>query len=136
MKIEKKTIFHWIKDTFLLLLGNAMLGFLVAAFVIPHNILVGGSTAIGIILSAVLPLSAATIVLIFNLLMLLLGAITLGKKFFVATVASSVLSSNFAKVSNSFNLPSKAKTKSLTLVVRAYLLIYWLIACSIETIPE
>jgi uncharacterized membrane-anchored protein YitT (DUF2179 family) len=65
--------------------------FLVAAFVIPHNIIMGGATGIGIVLDPLLPLDTPTIVLIFNILMLLLGLIVLGKKFFLATVTSSLL---------------------------------------------
>ncbi len=81
----------WAKEIGILLIGNAAVAFLVAAFVIPHHILMGGATGIGIVLATVLPLDTATIVLIFNLLMLLLGLIVLGKKFFLATVASSFL---------------------------------------------
>ena len=35
--------------------GNAVLAFCVAAFIIPHNILIGGTTGIGIVLSHVFP---------------------------------------------------------------------------------
>ena len=35
--------------------GNAILAFLVAAFIIPHDIVMGGTTGIGIILSRILP---------------------------------------------------------------------------------
>ena len=33
-----------------MLVGNALLAFLVAAFIIPHNIIMGGTTGIGILL--------------------------------------------------------------------------------------
>ncbi len=74
-----------------LLVGNAVLAFLVAAFIIPHNILMGGSTGIGILLNKFLPLETSTMVLILNIILLIIGFIILGKKFFVTTVVSSIL---------------------------------------------
>lgn len=71
--------------------GNALLAFLVAAFVIPHGIIMGGTTGIAIILSRFFPADTALAVLVLNLAMLALGAAVLGKKFFWSTVFSSVL---------------------------------------------
>jgi len=71
--------------------GNAVLAFLVAAFVIPHDIIMGGTTGIGIVLAGVLPIETAWVVLILNLILLVLGLVFLGKKLFLTTVASSVL---------------------------------------------
>ena len=91
MKSHRNKLLHSIKYTLILLLGNLLLAFLVNTFVLPSNIIMGGATGIGVVLSKVLPLDTATIVLIFNILMLLLGAAILGKKFLVTTVASSLL---------------------------------------------
>ena len=78
--------------TLCMLAGNALLAFLVAAFIIPHDIIMGGTTGIGIVLSRVLPgLDVSLLILILNLLLLLLGLVVLGKKFFLTTVSSSVL---------------------------------------------
>ena len=74
-----------------LLAGNALLAFCVAAFVIPHNILMGGATGIGIVTGRALRIDPAAVVLVFNLLMLALGRVTLGHKFLLSTVASSLL---------------------------------------------
>ena len=74
-----------------LVLGNGLLAFLVAGFVIPHNIITGGATGIAIVLSRMLPVDTATVVLVFNILMLILGWGVLGRKFFLSTVASSLL---------------------------------------------
>ncbi len=91
MKLNSKKIWRWIKEIGILLIGNAGVAFLVAAFVIPHDIIMGGATGIGIVLDPLLPLDTPTIVLIFNILMLLLGLAVLGRKFFIATIASSLL---------------------------------------------
>ena len=72
--------------------GNALLAFLVAAFIIPHDIIMGGTTGIGIVLNKTFPeLDISIFVLIMNVLLLLLGLLTLGKKFALTTVASSFL---------------------------------------------
>lgn len=74
-----------------ILAGNALLAFLVAAFVIPHGIIMGGTTGIAITLNRFFAWDTSGTVLVLNLVMLGLGAVVLGKKFFLTTVASSVL---------------------------------------------
>lgn len=72
--------------------GNALLAFLVAAFIIPHDIIMGGTTGIGIVLHKAIPgMDVSTFVLILNVILLIIGLFTLGKKFAVTTVASSFL---------------------------------------------
>ena len=72
--------------------GNAILAFLVAAFIIPHGILMGGTTGIGIVLSHVFPqLDVSILILVLNVILLLLGWWLLGRKFAATTVASSLL---------------------------------------------
>ena len=71
--------------------GNALLAFLVAAFVKPHGIMAAGMTGISLALTRLFPVDVAFVVLLLNLLMLLLSLIFLGKKFFLTTVASSLL---------------------------------------------
>jgi uncharacterized membrane-anchored protein YitT (DUF2179 family) len=74
------------------LTGNALLAFLVAAFIIPHDIIMGGTTGIGIVLHKAIPqMDVSLFVLILNGILLLIGLFTLGKKFAVTTVASSFL---------------------------------------------
>ena len=72
--------------------GNALLAFLVAAFIIPHDIIMGGTTGIGIVLHKAIPgMDVSAFVLILNVILLIIGMFTLGKKFAVTTVASSFL---------------------------------------------
>ena len=91
MRISKKSFFNPLKTAFCILLGNATLAFLVSAFVIPHGIIMGGTTGIGIMLSKILPFEPALFVLGLNLILLLLGLLILGKKLFLTTVVSSIL---------------------------------------------
>lgn len=72
--------------------GNVLMAFLVAAFIIPHDIIMGGTTGIGIVLHKTIPnMDVSLFVLIMNVALLILGLLTLGKQFAVTTVASSVL---------------------------------------------
>lgn len=89
--MNKKKIIQILKNSLVLLTGNLLLAFLVNTFVLPSNIIMGGATGIGVVLSKFLPMDTATIVLIFNVIVLILGAAVLGKKFFISTVASSLL---------------------------------------------
>ena len=78
--------------TVCMLAGNALLAFLVAAFVIPHNIIIGGTTGIGIVLYKLFPgLDVSLFILILNILLLLMGLAILGKKFAATTVASTFI---------------------------------------------
>lgn len=74
-----------------ILCGNALLAFVVAAFVIPHDIIMGGTTGIGIVLGRLLPVDTAAIVLVLNGLLLVFGGVVLGRKLVTTTVASSLL---------------------------------------------
>ena len=91
MKNKWDRIRKSLRAAFFILAGNALLAFLVAAFVIPHGIIMGGTTGIGIVLDGILPIETALIVLILNVVLLFAGLFVLGRKFFLTTVVSSVL---------------------------------------------
>ena len=73
------------------LVGNIVLAFTVAAFMVPHGIIMGGATGIGLTISHYLPVQLSLIILIVNACLFLLGAVTLGKKFVITTIASTFL---------------------------------------------
>ncbi len=74
-----------------ILAGNMLLGFAVAAFILPSGVIMGGATGVGIVLGKVIPLDTAEIVLGVNLMALALGWAVLGWRFVLATIASSLL---------------------------------------------
>ena len=86
-----RSLRKWLETCTGILLGNLLLGFAVAAFILPHGMIVGGATGAGLILTRFIPLDTATAVLILNLLALALGWAVLGRKFVMTTVASSLL---------------------------------------------
>lgn len=118
MRINREKVIKEIKNAAILVVGNLILAFLVAAFIIPHNIIMGGATGIGVVLSGIFPLDTATIVLIFNILMLILGGIVLGKKFLLTTVTSSFLYPIFLSVMQ--KIPNIASVTSNTLVATIF----------------
>ena len=74
-----------------ILAGNMLLGFAVAAFILPSGVIMGGATGVGIVLGKVIPLDTAGIVLGVNLMAVALGWAVLAWRFVLATVASSLL---------------------------------------------
>ena len=91
MSKVKKTAKESAKTVIYIILGNAILAFLVAAFIIPHNIIMGGTTGIAIVLSKFFHFDTAVFVFILNAILLILGLIIIGKKLFFTSVASTIL---------------------------------------------
>lgn len=73
------------------LAGNIILAFTVAAFIVPHGIIMGGATGIGLTIGHYFPVNLSVAILAVNGLLFLLGACTLGKKFIVTTIVSTFL---------------------------------------------
>lgn len=75
-----------------ILAGNALLALTVAAFMIPHDILMGGTSGIGITVSRFWPeMDVAVVILVLNIVLLVTGGLILGWKFAATTIASSIL---------------------------------------------
>ncbi|MEG0275581.1 MAG: YitT family protein [Coprobacillus sp.] len=79
------------RDTILVVIGNAILAFGVASFAVPANLIIGGASGLSLIICQVIPLDLATMVFVINMFMLVLGFFVLGKKFAAGTVVSSFL---------------------------------------------
>lgn len=80
-----------VKDFIYILLGNAILCFAVAYFIIPNNVLTGGLAGIAIILKPFVSIETSTLINILVVALFLLGLIFLGKKFAMTTLLSSIL---------------------------------------------
>ena len=86
-KAVRGALWTWAK----ILAANAVVAFLVAAFISPHGIIMAGTTGIGLALNRFFSIDTALAVLVLNIMMLFLGLAALGKKFFLTTVASSLV---------------------------------------------
>jgi len=73
------------------IIGNAVIAFSVAAFVVPHGILMGGSTGIGLAITHYADLELSLVIFAINVTLFLIGTVTLGKKFAVTTIASTII---------------------------------------------
>ena len=91
MKQTKKNLTENLKTALFVVLGNALLAFLVAAFIIPHNIIMGGTTGIAIVVNKFFGVDTAMLVFILNTILLVLGLIVIGRKLFFTSIASTFL---------------------------------------------
>ena len=77
------------KDILIILLGNTILALAVVLFIVPGNLITGGTTGIALFLNHYLHLPISVFTFIFNLLMFICGGIILGKKFALTTLLST-----------------------------------------------
>ena len=73
----------------MILLGNTVYALAIVMFILPNDMITGGTTGLGIAIHHYFGLPIHTFVLIFNTLMLLLGAAVLGMKFALTTLVST-----------------------------------------------
>ncbi|MCF2681843.1 YitT family protein [Faecalicatena contorta] len=92
---------NWKKSIFTIagvLLGNLLLAFTVAAFVVPYGIVMGGATGISLTISHYVPVSLSTIIFVVNIILFLVGAFVLGKTFAFTTIISTFVYPIFLSV--------------------------------------
>lgn len=78
-----------IKTIIGILVGNTIYALAIAMFILPNNLITGGTTGIALFLNATFNISVTLFVSIFNICMFLLGWKILGKKFALTTLISS-----------------------------------------------
>lgn len=83
------------------LLGNAVLAFTVAAFLVPQGIIMGGATGIGLTIGHFIALDLSAIIFLVNIVLFVLGTIVLGKKFALTTLISTFVYPVFLSVMRS-----------------------------------
>lgn len=91
MKKTSKRLARTAKKCAMVVGGNLLLAFLVAAFIQPYGFAASGSTGIGLVVSRLFGVDMALVVLALNVGLLLFGLLALGKAFFLSTAASSLL---------------------------------------------
>lgn len=70
-------------------LGNMIYALFVKLFLLPSGLITGGTTGIALAANHYLHLPVSSVVLIFNILMLLVGLVILGKQFAITTIIST-----------------------------------------------
>lgn len=71
--------------------GNALLAFAICAFVVPNDIMLGGSNGIALFLQQFIPVRLSVIAAVVNVLLFLLGLVFLGWKFAATSLMSTIL---------------------------------------------
>lgn len=101
------------------LAGNMLLALTVAAIVVPHNLVMGGATGIGLAIHHYLPaMNLSVIVFIINAILFVVGAFTLGKKFAVTTLLSTICYPIFLEIAQS--IPGIESLTKNTLLATLY----------------
>ena len=90
MKINKEKL-EVLRTLPVVILGNVLYALTVKLFLLPANLMSSGTTGIALIVNHMTGLAIPTFVLMFNIFMLLVGLVLLGKKFAVNTVVSSLV---------------------------------------------
>lgn len=84
----------------LVIVGNFLYALTVKLFLLPANLVTGGTTGIALTIQHFFDIPISYFVLIFNIIMLILGFIILGKQFAITTIASSFLYPFFLELFN------------------------------------
>jgi len=89
METEKQYI-HKLWQLFLVLIGNILYTFAIKLFILPANLISCGTTGIAMVVSNLTPIPMSGFIFVFNMVMLALGWLVLGRKFAMTTVFSSL----------------------------------------------
>lgn len=99
MKFPKITA-TTVKSAAAVVVGNMLYALLVKLFLLPAGLVTGGTTGLALIAEHLWQIPISGFVFAFNVVMLLLGWLALGKAFALTTVASSILYPFFLEVCN------------------------------------
>lgn len=80
-----------IKDWIIITLGVAGVSLAVFFFLMPSNLAISSISGLAIILATFVPLSVSTITLLFNIVLLIIGYLLIGKEFGVKTIYCAIL---------------------------------------------
>ena len=78
-----------IKKIFIILLGNTLYALAVALFILPNNLITGGTTGLALVFQHQIGIPVSVFVGGFNVVMFILGAVILGKSFALTTIIST-----------------------------------------------
>lgn len=84
------------------ILGNFLYALTVTLFLIPSGLVTGGTTGIALTIQHICGLSVSGFVLCFNVVMLLIGLLVLGRSFALTTLASTFLYPLFLEICEHF----------------------------------
>ncbi len=80
----------WV-STSIIVLGNILYALTVKLFLLPAGLITGGTTGIAIFINRITGMQVSFFVLLFNVLMLIIGRLILGRKFALTTIISTFI---------------------------------------------
>lgn len=86
--MKRRAVLRWVIDLAIILFGSALYALGVHSFVSPNNIAPGGVTGIAVVLTSLLPVKVGTLILAFNIPLIILGFIFLNKSTMIKTLIS------------------------------------------------
>lgn len=86
LKLDRKKLWHTTKDYFMIVLGTAIYAFAFAAFILPHDIVIGGVAGLSTILFFTLKIPIAVANYGLNLILLAIAYKIVGKNFVIGTI--------------------------------------------------
>ena len=89
-----------VKSAAAVVAGNILYALLVKFFLLPAGLVTGGTTGLALIAEQLRQVSISGFVFVFNVVMLVIGWLVLGKAFALTTIASSILYPFFLEVCN------------------------------------
>lgn len=87
--MKQKNMLQAILSVLTVIVGNMLYALTVKLFLLPAGLVTGGTTGIGLAVNYATGIPVATFVLIFNILMLIIGYLVLGKQFALTTIIST-----------------------------------------------
>ena len=97
--MNQKTAWKWIRELLLIILGNALTASASAFFIVPNDLVVGGTTGIGALVGQFFPhIKVSFVVFVLNVFLFLLGFLFLGKKFALTTLLGTFLFPGFIAI--------------------------------------
>ena len=94
----KKTAARRLTSALAVIVGNFLYALSVKVFLLPTGLITGGTTGMAMVVNRLTGLPVSAFVMAFNILMLLLGWVLLGRAFVLSTIASSLLYPAFLEV--------------------------------------
>lgn len=99
MKINKQSI----KNVLIIILGNLSLAFSTSIFILPHSIVNGGTSGLGVVLKGFFGVSPELVITIAVWFLFFVGLIILGKQFALKTLISTILYPVFVNLFSNMN---------------------------------
>lgn len=107
----------------MIILGNLLYALAVTVFIVPNQLLTGGTTGLALFFYHTLHIPVSAFVSVFNLSMFLLGAWILGKQFAATTVLSTILYPLLLRLTELSGIPGLIMEERIVAVLYAGLLI-------------